>query len=329
MTAKKVAKALKAQDPCPPPAEQPELEKAAEKSDLVDLGLLKLGKNKVFVNLLPTKTAAVVVNYKNPENYYRISCVLPPNSYTINVTSNIDDYDDDDYDDDDFNEEENNFSRFLIDSPSLLFVAEYSLLPKPTISSDMFPSFYIYALNTMKEDRILCKPYVLSNTYEDGLICMGGFSPLTLRKAFNIYWGAGFNSELLHVVQELVSDYNPQTTLEHILNFHAKLLPHLDWDDITNMICGKDHWAAAKSAEGILITDQENLLKHIPNEFWRKDSNESSIIITLANLKEDIWHFESGNYKFQLAAKNVTTNPNKKKSTSSSNATQSYEEYPF
>lgn len=285
---------------------------AATESNMRDLGLIKLGAtSKVFVNRVPSKSNAIVVNYKNSENYYRISCVIPPNSYTINVEDGESWEDDED-------EEENstsleNASRFKIDSPTLLFTAQYATLPKPTVGTQFDAMFSIFALNAAQPDHIAVKPYMLSNTYADGRICMGGFAPISLLKAFNIYWGSVFNDELFHHVHEMVEGYRPDDMFTHVLNFHTHMLPKLEWKNLTQTVCGKNHWAADKGANGVLITDNQHLLKHIPKEFWREDFNGTPVIITLANLQENVWHFESGNYKFQLPAKSVTTKNTKKR----------------
>jgi len=282
---------------------------AEPKSDMQDLGLLKIANSKVFVNRIPSKANAVVVNYQNPENYYRISCVVPPHSYNIHIDEQ-EDYDEDEYrnvivalDD---------TSKFKVDSPTLLFTAQYATLPKPTIGTHFETQFSIYALNTAQTEHIAVKPYLLSNTYQDGKICMGGFKPVSLLKAFNIYWGSVFNDELFHHVKDIVKDYHPEDMFTHILNFHTHLLPQLKWSNLTHTVCGKNHWAAARGADGVLVTDNAVLLKAIPSTYWREDFNRTPLVITLANLVDNVWHFESGNYKFQLAAKNVTTKNTKK-----------------
>lgn len=307
MTTKKAAKPK-----TPEALEVPPSDTSSVEAGMQDLGLLKLGATtKLFVNRVPSKATAIVVNYKNSENYYRISCVIPPNSYTINVS---DDYSED-YDEDE--EEESpgldNASRFKIDAPTLLFMAQYATLPKPTVGTHFDTMFYIYALNAAQPDHIAVKPYMLSNTYADGRICMGGFTPIGLLKAFNIYWGSVFNDELFHHIHEMVEDYKPEDMFNHILNFHSHMLPKLQWKNLTNTICGKNHWAADRGADGVLVTDNQPLLKHIPKEFWREDFNGTPVVIALANLKDDVWNFESGNFKFQLPTKNVTTKNTKKK----------------
>jgi hypothetical protein len=296
-----MAKKVKEETKKPTEAKKPETSETP-KSDVVDLGLLKIGSSKVFVNRIPSKANAVVVNYKNSENYYRISCVIPPHSYIINV-------DDSDYDedrDDDYRPCDD-ASKFQIDSPTLLFMAEYATLPKPTIGTNFGTTFSIFALNTAQTDHIAVKPYMLSNTYVDGKICMGYFEPISLLKAFNTFWGSVFNDELFHHIHEMTDDYKPADMFSHLLNFHTHLLPKLKWSNLTNTVCGKDHWAAARGADGVLVTDNQTLLKCIPKEFWREDFGGTPITITLANLKDDVWHFESGNFKFQLPLKNVTT----------------------
>jgi hypothetical protein len=141
---------------------------------------------------------------------------------------------------------------------------------------------------------------------------MGNFRPVTLLKAYNIYWGSLFNSELFHHATDLVKDYKPKDMFTHLLNFHTHLLPQLKWGNLTKTICGKNHWASDHGADGVLVTDNPALLKLIPKEFWREDFNRTPIIITLANLQDNIWHFESGNYKFQLPAKNISTKNTRK-----------------
>lgn len=279
----------------------PEKKQEAPASDpnMVDLGLLKLGTSKIFVNRIPKKTSAIVVNYKNSENFYRISCVIPPHSYLIHISERSE------WDEDD--DEEVDTSKFKIDSPTLLFTAEYATLPKPTVGFQFHTMFSIFALNTAQEDNIVTKPYMLANTYPDGSICMGNFNPITILKAFNTYWGSAFNDELFDHIRGEVPDYKPVDMYTHLLNFHSHMLPKMQWKTLTSMICGKDHWAAARGADGILVTDNQKLLAHIPAEFRREDFNGTPITITLANQKEDAWHFESGNFKFQLPLRNVTT----------------------
>ena len=310
MAAKKAQAQITVPTPAPTTGD-PAIPAEAAKPEMQDLGLLKINNAKVFVNRIPSKANAVVVNYKNSENYYRISCVIPPHSYNINVESRDDDWNDDE-DERTTNDET---SKFRIDSPTLLFTAQYASLPKPTIGTHFDVMFSIYALNTAQTDHIAVKPYMLSNTYADGRVCMGNFRPVTLLKAFNIYWGSLFNDELFHHVTEALREYKPQDMFTHLLNFHTHMLPNLKWSNLTNAVCGKNHWAAERGADGVLVTDNPTLLNAIPKEFWREDFNRTPVIITLANLKDNIWHFESGNYKFQLAAKNVTTK-NTKKSTS-------------
>jgi hypothetical protein len=224
-----------------------------------------------------------------------------------------DSWDEDEDEDDEDSSGLDGASRFKIDSPTLLFTAQYASLPKPIIGTQFDAMFYMYALNTAQPDHIALKPYMLSNTYADGRICMGDFRPTSLLKAFNIYWGSVFNDELFHHLDEVTEDYRPADMFSHILNFHSHMLPKLKWDNLTNTICGKNHWAAEKGADGVLIADSQVLLKHIPKEYWREDFNGTPVIITLANLKDEVWHFESGNYKFQLPLKNVTTKNTRKK----------------
>lgn len=296
----------------------PPTPEAPKDPNMTDLGLLKLGKNRVFVNKLPTKVDSVVVNYRNSENVYRISAVIPPGSYTINVFDGDAEDEYDEYEERPARQTTNSgielSSRFRIDSPTLLFVAEYAMLPKPTVSTHFDTTFYMFALNAAQQNHIEVKPYMLSNTYSDGRICMGSFRPTSLHKAFNIYWGTVFNDELFSYNRELSYDYNPKDMFDHILNFHSQLLPKLQWDNRTTTICGKNHWAANRGAHGVLVSDSQNLLKVIPEQFWRTDFNETPLVITLANFKDEIWHFESGNFKFQLPAKNVTLT-NTRKST--------------
>lgn len=287
------------------PSEKEEVEvgvadtEKAENPNMVDLGLLDLKRSKVFVNRLPTKTKAVIVNYKNSENLFRISCVIPPHSYIVNV-------DDDYYHDED---PDDNSSRFVVDSPTLLFTAEYPGTLKPTGEAHLSASYYIYMLNTVQTEQIVVRPYILTNTYSDGRICMGDFIARSILNAFNIYWGSLFNQELSDYSRSMVNDYHPSTLYEHLLNAHTHFFPKLKWQTLTHTVCGKDYWAAPRGAAGVLVTDNAALLKLIPSEFWRFSSSDTPIVVTLANIDASTnrWHFESGNYKFQLAAKNVST----------------------
>lgn len=98
-----------------------------------------------------------------------------------------------------------------------------------------------------------------------------------------------------------------QKFTQHLENYHQSLVKDQKWADYTAVFCGIKYWAAPKGADGVLVSNNRQLLNAIPREFWRKDRLGQPLVICLANKQDNLWVFESGGYSFSINANFVIT----------------------
>lgn len=91
-----------------------------------------------------------------------------------------------------------------------------------------------------------------------------------------------------------------QKLAQHLEKYQVAIKENNSWINYTSTFCGTKYWATPKSADGILVSNNKNLLTKIPREFWRKDRNGQPLVICLANKTGETWKFESGGYSFSL-----------------------------
>lgn len=265
-----------------------------------DLGLLPV-QQKLFVISLPKLTSSVVVNYTHG---LRVSCVIEPFKHTILVTDGDDDYDY--YDEDDNTDNIKDQKQLKIKHKTLLMSINYADIPR--LRNIQIHDISIFALNKKVKKRIEVTPYMISNVYSDGRICWGNINtPHDLKTAYNTFWCSPFTGDLdgeeFSFVDSDDADYDDR--LDYIRKYNNKLIKTQEFEDQTDVICGKKFWAAPKGADAVLVATG-SLLTFIPPEYWRRDSNNLPIVVALANLKKDIWECESGKFKFSLPTTMVT-----------------------
>jgi len=261
---------------------------------LEDLGVIK-PESKVFVSSLPKETSSVVVKYETTA--IRISAVVPPQKLKVRVVDHGDDDDD----------EPEYTVKCKLKTPPLLMSISYSDIPsfgKVVVDGTIF----LFVIDENEKDRIKTTPYLLANVHTTGHVCWGNIAPpWNLRSAYNMYWGSSFSNDLFGVEEDLTGRHNKaKNVIEHIKKYRNKYLKHQSYTDNTTLICGNRFWAAPKGADAVLITDNVSILSQIPHKYWLKTSDNYSLIIALANMDGENWIFESGRYKFRIAADFVT-----------------------
>jgi len=103
-------------------------------------------------------------------------------------------------------------------------------------------------------------------------------------------------------------DCSPSEKFHHHMKiYHDELLPKQKWKKLSDLFCGTKYWASPKSAAGILLSNNKNLLNQIPRKYWRRDSHGNALLVALADKKDDYWYFESGGFTFQLHEANVVS----------------------
>jgi len=98
-----------------------------------------------------------------------------------------------------------------------------------------------------------------------------------------------------------------QKLTAHLTNYHDIQLKEQKWSNYTATFCGMKFWAAPKGADGVLVSNNRQLINNIPRKYWRKDRLGQPLIICLANKDADKWKFESGGYAFSMDEKYVIT----------------------
>ena len=98
-----------------------------------------------------------------------------------------------------------------------------------------------------------------------------------------------------------------QKLAQHLASYHDTLVKDQSWVNFTSTFCGTKYWAAPQGADGVLVTNNRQLLNAIPKEFWRKDRLGQPLIICLANRQKNEWKLESGGFTFSLKEDYVIT----------------------
>lgn len=148
----------------------------AKSETKTNLGKLGLGRNAVFVSLLPTGTTAIVVSY-SPNVI--LSCAVMPNEFDIEYSVvGVAKKD-----------------RLRVKTPHLFMGLAYNDVPFSTYPS-VKNQCNLWALNIDRTDGIYVKPYRLANVWETGGVCFGNLAPVSLRQAFNYYWTSLFNDDI-------------------------------------------------------------------------------------------------------------------------------------
>jgi hypothetical protein len=255
------------------------------------LGKLDLGDNKVYVIALPSKSNSIIVNYSSATP--RISCSVSPKKHKIIVKNG-------------------HIKKTVnIQAPAMLFSGLYCDVPSDTTVMN----FAVYGLNTQEKDRIWVAPYMLSNVYKDGRICFGSLNPKNLRAAYNLFWTAPFNSELIEeglgVSRSVGGDVYSHNVENFVKKYRKGVYSEQPWEDATDKICGRNFWASPRGAAGVVMTNNQRLLKKIPRKHWRRYKNQPIFIARVTKIR-DGWNFFSGSVKFKLAEKNVMLNTSRR-----------------
>ena len=262
------------------------------KDEIQNLGLVKLGKEKLYLGLLPKNYQSVIVNY---DYHISVSCVMPEETHLVQVKY----MEEEDFDIYDHSLLETRYLKHR--SPPLLFKLNYADFPSTRmIDGDLLAE--VYAIDIKVKDRILGTAYTLPNVFTDGRICFGEVgNPADLRSVHNLFWCSPFNY--------LTDDMDLQglkSNVEYIRRYKSWVLSKQKFEDLTTQICGTKFWSTTQSALGILITSNQALLKKIPQQYWLRNQN-GPLLITLVNQIEDQWHCFSKKFNFQLEKDNLKT----------------------
>lgn len=75
----------------------------------------------------------------------------------------------------------------------------------------------------------------------------------------------------------------------------------------TKYFCGEKYFACPKPTKAIFISNKEALLKKIPETHWRKDGQHATVIIGVAEIKNDThWKVDLGSTSFSIPKSQVT-----------------------
>lgn len=279
---------------------------ASTLNPIEDLGKISAGRKKQYVIPLPTTCKSVVVSYNKSDDgpAIKVSCVIPPAKRTVRVSTGMwcrdeiqDEIEENYWEEGLKNLLEEAYTTLEIDCPSLLLRTSYSDIPSYGYVRRLVAGHAIFCINDEVTDHISAAPYIISNVYANGEICFGDNNvPDSPRKAFNIFWNSPFNDELYGEAGSQGSG----STESFIKTYHDEVLSKAPWEDLTDEICGKKFWASPRGAGGLLISDNKDLLKNIPQKFWRESPTGLPFTIALAEEKDGFWQFTSGNFKFSL-----------------------------
>lgn len=274
--------------------------------EIKDLGKLACAE-KLFVGLLPSNYSALIVNYspRGHNDYlyragnFRVSCVQPPTTHNVQVRKEDVNRDGGAY------WEMRDYHKLCIfkhKSPTTLLSLCYADYPSP----QNVAAGNIWALDDSVEDKIMGIGYTLPNVGDNGDICWGGAGyPADLKAAHSRFWGSNFNHLNVGVGKSVTDKVS--TTVEYVKRWKSVVYEKAKFRNLTQEICGTKFWSTTKKADGLLITNKKALLKHIPQEFWKKDPAGQAFIIALASKGEKEWVFDGGLFKFSIAADSLET----------------------
>lgn len=283
----------------------------AKKPEVVveNLGLLKVKKtSSLFVGLLPTKYKSVIVSYdrnlnsaKNNDRYYsslhnspyRISCLIPPETHNVQMRKETYNYD---YDRDP--KDEGKLKSVKHHSDNTLLSIEYPDIPKGEVCKQVS----IFIINSKTKDAIEAAPYLLPNV-TDGYICFGSVgTPKDLRSAHTLFWNSPFNGGSEE------GDLDAASNIDYIRRYKSLTEGLHRFEDVTWDICGDKFWSTTQQAEGILITNCQELLKQVPSKFWLRNLANEPLLVVLANsTDDDKWKFWGRNFCFEIEDKHIST----------------------
>lgn len=160
------------------------------KEEKQNLGKIALS-TPIYANVLPAQYEAIIVNLESLQT----SCILPPRTFEITYRTRPNGY------------IRNigrrrireplipEFSTLRIEIPTLLFGHHSCEIP------DRFAppyTWYVFALDSSEDNRILTTPYAFANVGVNGDICFGRVAvPKNFRQAYNSFFASSFNSDLV------------------------------------------------------------------------------------------------------------------------------------
>ena len=186
-----------------------------------------------------------------------------------------------------------------------LMSIRYSDIPR---GEDQTLVAHIYHIDPKEKNKIYASPYLFPNV-TSGQICFGNVGrPKDLRSAHTLFWNSPFNGS-----SEISYDTDAASNLDFIRKYKSFTQEDHNFNDITETICGKKFWSTTQKAEGLLITNNQELLKQIPEKFWlRHPSVNSPFLITLTTSDDQgQWKFWSRNFSFEVDSKFVETSRSK------------------
>jgi len=278
---------------------------------LENLGVLGLKKtSKLFVGLLPTAYKAALVSYQEDQdrdeedqdrdeyllsglgnNGIRVSCLLPAESHNIQIVKEtyFNDYNDQAY------EEDGIIKTVKHKSTPTLFTLVHPDFPNGATCGDV----QVFSISAKHKTKIMAAPYEFPNV-SDGYICFGNVgTPKDLRSAHALFWNSPFHGGGEH------SD-DSKSNVEYIR--HYKSIVDHSYEDLTAGICGKKFWSTTQQADGIIITNNQELLRQIPEKFWLRNAHNEPFLIALADPTEnDRWKFWSRGFSFEVDDKFIST----------------------
>lgn len=206
------------------------------------------------------------------------------------------------------------YKKQKIKIPATLFSMELTDIPSVYDIGTKVESYYLFAHNTKFKKGIEAIPFAISNVFDNGAICFGDFKPKSLKEAYNTFWNSPFNDELIDEhAHHFGGEIDDETTVDEYMRFYVKnVFKELGWEDYTNLFCGKKFWASPEGAAAVLISSDKDLLKQIPEKYWRVNQGIPIIICKVTKLDTE-WLCESGSYKFKLHADFLTTTPFRRK----------------
>jgi hypothetical protein len=286
-------------------SEQPQAEQLQPEipsSGPEDLGTLSLGEKKLLLLTLPSTATSVIVGYGG--EVLCVSCMFPKETRIIKARDkhNDDEDSDDAYD-------ETHFYPVTVNCPPLLYTMEYADFPIYGRAGSLVVDSYLFAFNPLITKKVAAVPYMISNVYSSGQVCFGDHRPASPREGFNTFWNTPFNPELQGeapdsgLLDRGAEDLYYEDEIDEYIEKYHKLLQKQAWQDMTEHVCSSKYWAAPHGAEAILISNREDLLRQIPEKYWRRRPAEwhnIPFVIALGNREEDHWVFNSGTYTFKL-----------------------------
>jgi len=264
-----------------------------KKPEVKNLKKLDIGNEKIIALMLPSDAKSIIVKHSNSSSV-RVTCSFSAKSRAIDVRSCYD-------------ARQGNKTKIRT-PPTLMSVKYYDI---PTATRMECEQFSILGFDIREKNEVWAAPYILSNVYRSGKICFGSHYPKDLRAAYNLFWTAPFNRELLGEGVEVAGSLGERDSYyggitSFVKKYNKKVFALQDWEDYTDKICGNKYWASSTATDAVLVTNNKKLLKKIPKNYWRKHG-KTPIFIGRAKKTAKTWNFDSGTLKFQLPLKNVVT----------------------